>query len=178
MQIYNRKQIVNAAVANRFWITNWILLVSKVSNGACLFVFSQRKQPNRVTDNTSISRMVLVKFYFALNTYIRVHTQAQCVRGCAWSVPYFSDLVGAGDQEWQARLLHSERRFPENISELHFRGKRLISLGPGTLTKQVCAGVQERSIKSNCYLIRSNKNSHCLENVSSLRCAGSSDRSL
>ncbi|XP_012222599.1 trypsin-1 [Linepithema humile] len=44
------------------------------------------------------------------------------------------DLVG--NQEWLARLQHLEHRFPENISDLHFRGKRLINLGPGISTKQ------------------------------------------
>ncbi|XP_014488987.1 PREDICTED: proclotting enzyme-like [Dinoponera quadriceps] len=65
-----------------------------------------------------------------------------CIYQCCHCLPVtnfeiIADPARLEDQTWRARFGDSDLpRFSENVSHPYLRGKRLVNLGPGTLTKQ------------------------------------------
>lgn len=137
--------IDNIVIVSRGWMTNRDPFY--VSKDLERRIFST-EMPNRVILilylPDALSSMVLIKFRYIHNqtfihTYIYIRAQQRKrVHRCIWCIPYFSDPAIVENREWQTHPRHQNLfRFPENISHPYFRGKRLINLGPGTLSKQV-----------------------------------------
>ncbi|XP_011646667.1 LOW QUALITY PROTEIN: transmembrane protease serine 6-like [Pogonomyrmex barbatus] len=62
----------------------------------------------------------------------------QCCRCLPADFQNITNPAAVGSSEWEARLQHAElHKFLENVPRVSLRNKRLVNLGPGTLSKQV-----------------------------------------